>query len=97
LRSRFSADESAVNEWCSTWIGAGFDAFDGLVRARDIGPFAFGNQPTLADVYLIPQIESARRFKVDLPRWPRLMEIGAACGRLEAFSRAAPSVQPDAS
>jgi maleylpyruvate isomerase len=96
LRHRFSADDAAVNDWCGTWIAAGFDAFEALVRSREEGPFAFGAQPTLADVYLVPQIEGARRFKVDLGRWPTLMEIDAACGRLEAFSRAAPAVQPDA-
>jgi len=97
LRHRFSADDTAVNDWCATWVAAGFDAFDALVRAHGVGPFAFGTQPTLADIYLIPQIESARRFKVDLGRWPRLMEIDAACGQIEAFSRAASAVQPDAS
>lgn len=61
------------------------------------GPFSFGKQPSLADVHLVPQIESARRFKVDIARWPRLAEIDAACSQLEAFSRAAPAVQPDAS
>jgi maleylpyruvate isomerase len=97
LRHRFAADDAAINDWCGTWIGAGFDAFDALVRAQGEGPFAFGAQSTLADVYLVPQIEGARRFKVDLGRWPRLMEIDAACGRIEAFGRAAPAVQPDAS
>lgn len=97
LRHRFAADDAAINEWCGTWISAGFDAFDALVRSRSTGPFAFGDQPGLADVYLIPQIEGARRFKVDLGRWPRLLEIDAACAGLEAFSRAAPAVQPDAS
>ncbi|MFM2055662.1 MAG: maleylacetoacetate isomerase MaiA [Pseudomonadota bacterium] len=97
LRHRFAADDAAINEWCGTWISAGFDAFDALVQSRGTGPFAFGDRPGLADVYLIPQIESARRFKVDLGRWPRLMEIDAACARIEAFSRAAPAVQPDAS
>jgi maleylpyruvate isomerase len=97
LRHRFSADDAAVNDWCATWIEAGFDAFDALVRTHGKGPFAFGAQPTLADVYLVPQIESARRFKVDLTRWPRLMEIDAACSRIESFSRAIPATQPDAS
>ena len=98
LQKRFGADEVAVNDWCGTWIGAGFDAFDALRESFGRGgPFAFGEQPTLADVYLVPQIESARRFKVDLGRWPRLMAIDEACGRLEAFSKAAPAVQPDAS
>ena len=97
LRHRFGADEAAVNDWCGTWIGAGFDAFRSLVEARGCpGPFACGEQPTLADVYLVPQIESARRFKVDMARWPRLVAIDEACGQLEAFRRAAPAVQPDA-
>jgi maleylpyruvate isomerase len=97
LRHSFGADEAAVNDWCGTWIGAGFDAFDSLVDARGHdGPFACGEHPTLADVYLVPQIESARRFKVDMTCWPRLLSIDAACGRLEPFQRAAPSVQPDA-
>jgi maleylpyruvate isomerase len=97
LRDRFGADEAAVNDWCGTWIGAGFDAFQALVNARSrSGPFAFGAHPTLADVYLVPQIESARRFKVDMACWPRLNAIDAACGQLEAFQCAAPSAQPDA-
>jgi maleylpyruvate isomerase len=97
LRHSFNANDDAVNSWCGTWIGAGFDAVEALVKSHDKpGAFAFGDSPTLADVYLVPQIESARRFKVDLARWPRLMEIDAACARLKPFLRAAPSAQPDA-
>lgn len=97
LRHRFGADEAAVNDWCATWITAGFDAFQSLVEAQSLrGPFAYGERPTLADVYLVPQIESARRFKVDMARWPRLAAIDGACGQLEAFRRAAPAAQPDA-
>lgn len=98
LRKQFGADEAAINAWCGTWIGAGFDAYEALLAAdtrRDPG-FSFGNAPTIADVYLIPQIESARRFKVDLNRWPRIMAIDAACGQLDAFQKAAPTAQPDA-
>jgi maleylpyruvate isomerase len=97
LRHRFNADEAAIEDWCGTWIAAGFDAFQALVEAHGRGgPFAFGDTPTVADVYLIPQVESARRFKVDMARWPRLLAIDAACGQLEAFRHAAPAAQPDA-
>lgn len=98
LRHRFGADETAVNDWCGTWISAGFDAIEALL-ARDPqrGDFCFGTTPTLADVYLVPQVESARRFKVDLARWPRVQAVDAACAQLEAFRKAAPSAQPDAS
>jgi len=47
-------------------------------------------------VYLIPQVESARRFKVDLSRWPRISAIDAHCATLPAFADAAPGKQPDA-
>jgi maleylpyruvate isomerase len=60
------------------------------------GDFCFGHAPTLADVYLIPQVESARRFQVDVSPWPRISAVDAACARLDAFRLAAPALQPDA-
>lgn len=97
LRHDFAADEAAVQRWCATWIEAGFDAYEALLAADPArGDFSFGDAPTLADVYLVPQVESARRFKVDVARWPRLHAVDQACGRLQAFRRAAPGVQPDA-
>lgn len=97
LRHRFGADEAAVNDWCGTWISAGFDAIEALLsKDPQRGDFCFGSSPTLADVYLVPQVESARRFKVDLSRWPLIQAVDAACGQLEAFRKAAPSAQPDA-
>lgn len=97
LRHRFGADEAAVNDWCGTWISAGFDAIEALLsKDPQRGDFCFGSIPTLADVYLVPQVESARRFKVDLSRWPLIQAVDAACGQLEAFRKAAPSAQPDA-
>ncbi len=97
LRKTFGADEAAINAWCATWIGDGFDAIEALLAAdTKRGAFCFGDAPTLADVYLIPQVESARRFKVDLTRWPRIAAIDATCAQLDAFKRAAPALQPDA-
>lgn len=97
LRHRFGADEAAVNDWCGTWISAGFDAIEALLsKDPQRGDFCFGSTPTLADVYLVPQVESARRFKVDLARWPLVQAVDAACAQLEAFRKAAPSAQPDA-
>ena len=96
LRHRFAANEAQINDWCGTWITAGLDAFDALLPDRERGPFAFGAKPTLADVYLVPQLEGARRFQVNLGRWPRLLAIEAACLHLEAFTRAAPAAQADA-
>lgn len=98
LRHDFGADDAAVNRWCTTWIGAGFDAIEALLASdSQRSEFCFGHAPTVADVYLVPQVESARRFHVDLARWPRVLSVDQACARLDAFRLAAPSLQPDAS
>lgn len=97
LRKTLACDEAAVQTWCATWIDAGFAALEALLAAREQrGVFCFGNMPTLADVYLVPQVESARRFKVDLAAYPNIVAIDRACAELDAFRRAAPPAQPDA-
>jgi len=97
LRKQFGADEAAVNAWCGHWISDGFDAYEALLAADNKrGRFSFGDIPTLADLYLIPQVESARRFNVDMNRWPLISAVDQACGVLDAFKRAAPMAQPDA-
>jgi maleylpyruvate isomerase len=97
LRHTFGANDDAINAWCGTWISAGFDAYEALLAAdTKRGSFSHGDAPTIADCYLIPQIESARRFKVDLTKWPLIMAVEKACMALEAFQKAAPSQQPDA-
>ena len=97
LRHNFGADTQVINAWCGTWISAGFNAYEALLTAdTQRGRFSFGDMPSIADCYLIPQIESARRFKVDLTKWPLIMAVEKACMELEAFQRAAPGRQPDA-
>jgi maleylpyruvate isomerase len=97
LRQQYGCDEAAVNAWCAHWISAGFDAYEALLAAdAGRGRYSFGDTPTVADVYLVPQVESARRFKMDLARWPLIQAVDAACGELDAFRRAAPAAQPDA-
>ena len=97
LRKTLGCDEAAVLAWCATWINEGFAALEALLAAdTQRGQFCFGHTPTLADVYLVPQVESARRFKVDLTPYPNIVAIDTACAELDAFRRAAPGVQPDA-
>ena len=98
LRNELGASEDAVNAWCATWIKDGFNAYEALLAADQTrGVFSYGHTPTLADVYLVPQVESARRFKVDLTQWPLISAVEAACMQLDAFKNAAPMKQPDAS
>lgn len=96
LRHQFGCDDSAINAWCAKWISAGFDALEALLKNDPrTGLFCFGDKPTIADVYLVPQIEGAKRFKVDISAWPTISKIEANCMKLDAFQKAAPLEQPD--
>ena len=98
LRKQFGANEDAINAWCRTWISDGFNAYESLLATDSTREdFSFGDSPTLADVYLIPQIESARRFKIDLSQWPLIVSVEEKCMQLAAFQKAAPMQQIDAS
>lgn len=97
LRTGFGADEQAVEQWCGKWIGAGFDSIERLLdEDRQRGRFCYGNNPSLADVYLVPQVYSARRFKVDLTPYPNIVAIDKTCSELDAFRAAEPGNQADA-
>jgi maleylpyruvate isomerase len=86
-------DQDGVNAWAAWIIEDGLDACNALIADRP-GPYCFGDKVTLADVLLVPQLSNARRFGADL-RWPRILEVEAACRDLPAFKAAAPEAQPD--
>lgn len=97
LRNELIIEEDKVMLWCHRWMAEGFAALEQLL-AQDAsrGDFCYGDTPTLADCYLIPQVASARRFKVDLNPYPNLVAIDAHCRTLAAFADADPMQQPDA-
>ncbi len=86
-------DQAAIDDWIRHWVLEGLSAVEALIGE---GPFCFGNVPTLADVYLVPQLYNARRFATPLEAFPKILAAEAACLALPAFSQAAPEAQPDA-
>jgi maleylpyruvate isomerase len=93
LRRQLHADEAAINAWYANWVAVGFDALEALIKP---GPYAFGTNVSLADICLVPQVYNARRFKVPLERYPKIVAVDAACAKLPAFDKARPENQPDA-
>lgn len=84
-------------DWLRHWILYGLRAFEVLVAGHpDTGAFCHGDQPTLADVCLIPQIRTARRYACELSGLPTITRIDEHCMTLAAFRQAAPENQPDA-
>ena len=93
LKNEMHQEQSAIDAWYHHWVRTGFEALEALVRPA---PYAFGSQVTLADVCLVPQVYNARRLKVPLDSFPKIVGIEAACLALPAFDRARPENQPDA-
>jgi maleylpyruvate isomerase len=93
LRSKLGHAEAEINAWYAHWITLGFEAIEALIRPE---PYAFGAQPSLADVFLVPQVFNARRFNVPLDRFPKIAGVDAKCLKLAAFDQARPENQPDA-
>jgi maleylpyruvate isomerase len=93
LRRTLHVDEAAVNAWYAHWVVAGFDAVEALLEP---GPYAFGDTVGLADICLVPQVYNARRFKIALDKYPKIVAVDAACAKLAAFDKARPEHQPDA-
>lgn len=95
LKALGVADDVVATDWIQGWIRDGFEALEPLV-ARHGGAFAFGDSPTLADCCLVPQVYSARRFKLDPAPWPALTGAADRAARHPAFVAAHPDNQPDA-
>lgn len=76
--------------WMREHIGRGLAALERLLDDPRTGTFCHGEQPTIADLCLVPQVYNARRWGVDLTALPRIVAIDAACTALPAFAEAHP-------
>jgi maleylacetoacetate isomerase len=97
LREKYEQSEEGTFEWSRHWIETGFDAYEASV-AKDprTGAFSHGDQPSMADLCLVPQVFNAARFKVDMARYPTIQRLFDTCMKHPAFAAAQPSRQADA-
>ncbi|MCA9602902.1 MAG: maleylacetoacetate isomerase [Polyangiales bacterium] len=88
------APGASMDAWNHASIETGLRALEAKVAAS-AGRHAVGDEITLADVFLVPQLYNARRFHVDLAPFPTLVRVDAACAELPAFRAAHAHAQPD--
>jgi maleylpyruvate isomerase len=84
-----------IPDWLRFFLDRGLRALERTAR-ETAGTFLVGSHPTFADVCLVPQLYSARRFDIPLAPFPTLVRVEAACNALPAFTSAHPDRQPDA-
>jgi maleylpyruvate isomerase len=91
LENVLAVDKTARDTWYRHWVQIGFDALEcALTRDPATGRFCHGDVPTMADVFLVPQVFNARRFALDMSPYPRIVGIDEQCQKLPAFQSAAP-------
>ena len=84
-----------ASEWARDFNARGLAALEAAAQ-ETAGAFLIGDAPSLADVYLVPQLYAARRWSVALAPYPTLLRVEAACAALPSFASAHPDAQSDA-
>jgi maleylpyruvate isomerase len=93
LKNQLHQEQAVIDTWYHHWVTTGFEAVEKMLKP---GPYAFGSQPSLADICLVPQVFNARSLKVPLDAFPKILAVNEACLQLPAFDKARPENQPDA-
>ena len=93
LKRALKHEQPEIDAWYHHWVIEGFKAIEAMIAPA---PYACGAHVTLADLCLVPQVFNARRLKVPLDAFPKIVAADAACLKLSAFDKARPENQPDA-
>ena len=93
LKRSLKQEQTEIDVWYHHWVTEGFKALEQMLKP---GPYAYGGHVTLADICLVPQVFNARRLKVPLDAFPKIVAVEQACLKQPAFDKARPENQPDA-
>jgi maleylacetoacetate isomerase len=94
LRQQHGAEQADIIRWYTTWMHRGFRSIERALAAEN-GPCCFGSEPSMADVFLVPQVFNARRFDIPMASFPAITRVVDHCLGLPAFADASPERQPD--
>jgi maleylacetoacetate isomerase len=91
----------AMIGWAAHYNARGLAAYEKwleIIHAEtgSNGPYSVGDALSAADIFLVPQVYSARRFKVDVSAFPRVLAAEAAALSESHAEAARPEHQPDA-
>ena len=96
LVDNIGCNEQQKLQWYQHWIHQGFNALESRLSDSPLtGAYCIGDQPGLADIFLVPQVYNANRFQCDMHNYPTILRINAACLEMDAFKQASPEQQAD--
>jgi len=95
LTKSIECSDEEKSQWITYWINTGFSAIEKQLSVS-AGLYCFGNEVSMADICLIPQVYNAHRFHVDMSPFPLINKVVENCLSLDAFIKALPENQTDA-
>lgn len=97
LEGSLEISKDNVSLWYEHWIVEGFAALETTLASDErVGSCCFGDSPTLADIFLLPQVANAERMSCSLEPYPTIHRIAAHLRSIPEFAAAEPALQPDA-
>ena len=88
--SRNSGDSISVKGWMHEFLPRGLKAFENMLSDRETGRYCHGDDITMVDICLVPQIYNANRWQVPLNEYPQIRDIVARLEQLPAFAASHP-------
>uniref|UniRef100_UPI0037E8BFFC maleylacetoacetate isomerase isoform X2 n=1 Tax=Semicossyphus pulcher TaxID=241346 RepID=UPI0037E8BFFC len=80
--------------WSQHFIDRGFQALEPILK-QTAGKYCVGDEISMADICLVPQVYNAERFKVDLEQFPTIKRLNQTLLEIDAFKVSHPHSQPD--
>jgi maleylacetoacetate isomerase len=77
------------DEWLKFYVGKGLDSIEYILEETSCeGLYCIDNQVSLADIFLVPQVYSAKRFKINFDKYPFIRSINSNLEKLPEFIKA---------
>jgi len=90
------SDEARV-AWYNHWLEKGLVSLEKRLSSDSrVGQFCYGNEPGMADLFLVPQVFNAYDAKISFSDYPTLHRITHNCMQLPTFVNASWEQQVDA-
>lgn len=95
VRNDLAQGDEGLRAWVHRFMSDGLTAVEAMLKALP-GPYACGDEPTVADIYLVPALRTAKSVGIEIASLPRVAASTAHAMEHPAFAAAHPSKQPDA-
>lgn len=89
-----SWEQGQIDRWYAHWIHEGFEAIEHQLKETH-GKFCFGDEISVADIFLVGQVYNAKRFEISLDKYNTIVKINELCLKQEAVIKSLPENQPD--